>query len=190
MNHYQAETMPLDVENWKYVNNTENQQFHYWNNITDMYQNVSVSEIFRANNKFSGERDIPPTTLYTLIQLQTAYILFLVSYLLYGLLLSLIKYCINNDFNSASFGTKFQHIVESVNIPEAYGDWDTDNNLCLNGHLKKWRKVLVEMLVMVLLQFITNICLLIPLVITGMIFIFYKHCVWSQNFKKTLDQFC
>ena len=83
MNHYQAETMPLDVENWKYVNNTENQQFHYWNNITDTYQNVSVSEIFRANNKFSGERDIPPTTLYTLIQLQTAYILFLVFYLVF-----------------------------------------------------------------------------------------------------------
>ena len=138
----------------------------------------------------SGMPELPPITLYTLISLKTAFILFSIFYVVYGSLLALIKCCINNDFNSSSFGTKFQHIVESVNIPEAYGDWDTDNNLCLNGHLKKWKKVLVEMLVMVMLQFITNICLLIPLLITGMIFIFYKHCVWSQNFKKTLDQFC
>ena len=52
-------------------------------------------------------------------------------------------------------------------MPEAYGDWDTDNDLDLDGHLKKWKKVLTEMLVMVLLQFVTNICLLIPLFITG-----------------------
>ena len=73
----------------------------------------------------------------------------------------------NEDFQSASKWEKLQHIIESLSMPEAYGDWDTDNDLDLDGHLKKWKKVLTEMLVMALLQFVTNICLLIPLFITG-----------------------
>ena len=75
----------------------------------------------------------------------------------------------NDKFYSATFGAKFQHIVEALNMPEAYGDWDIDHNLDLEGHLKMAKKVLVEMLVMVLLQFITNICLFVPLFITGML---------------------
>ena len=52
-------------------------------------------------------------------------------------MLALIKYCTNNDFNTATIGAKFQHIIEAINIPEAYGDWDTDHSLDLKGHLKK-----------------------------------------------------
>ena len=79
----------------------------------------------------------------------------------------LIKYCTNDDFNLATFSAKFQHIIEAMNMPDAYGDWDTDHTLDLNGHLKKWWKVFYEMLVMVKLQFLTNLCPLIPLLITG-----------------------
>ena len=95
--------------------------------------------------------------------------MFAIFYLLYALLLCLMKTFMNDHFNGASFGAKFQHIVDALNNPEAYGDWDTDNSLDLNGHLEKWKQILVEMLVMVLLQFLTNLCLLVPLIITGMI---------------------
>ena len=86
----------------------------------------------------------------------------------YGVLLILIKYCINDDFKSASNWEKLQHIIESLSMPEAYGDWDTEKGLDIDGHLKKWKKVLVEMLIMALLQFLTNLCLLIPFYVTGM----------------------
>ena len=169
LDHYQAESIPLDLKLWQYLKNNTNEQYHYWNHITDEFESVHVSDIFRANDRNDGTPIIPSTTLYTLISLKTSAILFLVFFLLYGLLLALIKYCTNNDFNTATFGAKFQHIVEAINIPEAYGDWDTDHSLDLKGHLKKWKKVLVEMLVMVLFQLVTNVCLLLPLFITGMI---------------------
>ena len=59
----------------------------------------------------------PPTTLYTAIRLQTAFILFWVGYLSYGILLTALKYCINNNFKSAPRSQKLQHVVEALNIP-------------------------------------------------------------------------
>jgi hypothetical protein len=169
VDHYQAETLSLDKEIWQKINTTDNQQFRYWNNFTNKYENVTGSKIFRSNNETTGEFKLPSTTHYTLIRLQTAYIYFAICYLLYALLLCLMKTFMNDHFNGASFGAKFQHIVDALNNPEAYGDWDTDNSLDLIGHLKKWKQILVEMLVMVLLQFLTNLCLLVPLIITGII---------------------
>ena len=172
MNHYKSETLPLDKKIWQNINNTENQQFHYWNDITDKVESVHVSEIFRSNNKITGEPEIPTTTLYTIISLRTAYLLFAVFYLVYGLFLSLIKCCISSEFYSAKFGAKFQHIVEAVNMPDSYGDWDVDHELDLSGHLKKWKQILMEMLLMVLFQLITNMCLLTPFFITGTVEIY------------------
>ena len=176
MDHFQAETMSLDHEIWQNINNTKNQQFHYWNDITNEYASVHVSELFRANNKINGAHQLVPSTLYTIIELRTAYIIFWIFYLLYGLLLLFIKYCMNEDFKSATFGEKFQHIVEAINMPEAHGDWDVNNELDLDGHFKKWRQILNEMLVMVLLQFVTNLCLLIPFFITGTAYLLY---IWG-----------
>ena len=87
----------------------------------------------------------------------------------YGIFLTLIKYFLNADFKAASRTEKLQHIVEALNMPEAYGDWDTDHELDVNGHFKKWKRVLLEMFLMVLLQFVTNLCLLVPFFITGKI---------------------
>ena len=85
----------------------------------------------------------------------------------YGIILTLIKYFINKDFKKAANSEKLQHIIEALNMPEAFGDWDTDHDLDVDGHFKKWKRVLIEMFVMVLLQFITNMLLLIPFFITG-----------------------
>ena len=52
-------------------------------------------------------------------------------------------------------------------MPEAFGDWDTDNDIDVEGHYKKWKKILAEMMIMVLLQLVSNMALLIPLFITG-----------------------
>ena len=73
-----------------------------------------------------------------------------------------MKYCISSNFKSASMSEKFQHIVEAINMPEAYSDWDTDLGLDLDGHLKKWRRVLMEMMIMVLMQLVSNISMLLP----------------------------
>ena len=66
-----------------------------------------------------------------------------------------------------SKGEKLQHILEAINMPEAFGDWDTDNDLDVKGHYKKWKQILAEMMIMVSLQLVSNMALLIPFFITG-----------------------
>ena len=73
----------------------------------------------------------------------------------------------NTNFKSSSMTEKFQHIVEAINMPEAYGDWDTELGLDLDGHLKKWRSVLKEMLIMVFMQCISNLSMLVPFFVMG-----------------------
>ena len=86
----------------------------------------------------------------------------------YGLILIVIKYCLNNDFRSAPFFEKFHHIIGALNVPEAFGDWNDDHDLDVAGHLNKWWKVLVEMLVTTFAQLISNLILLAPIWVTGM----------------------
>ena len=87
--------------------------------------------------------------------------------IMYGLILIAIKYCLSNDFRSASLLEKFKHIVQALNVPEAFGDWDDDHDLDVAGHLNKWWKVLIETLVMTFAQLISNLILLVPIWITG-----------------------
>ena len=113
--------------------------------------------------------------MYTGIELKWAFVLFWLGFLLYGIVLCCIKICLNENFKADSIGEKLQHIIEAMNIPDAYGDWDTDNSLSIAGHKKMWRKILLEMMVMVGLQFLTNMMLLIPFFVAGIIFLSIKH---------------
>ena len=142
--------------------------YHYWNPIHEEFQEVNISRLFRSNNCPNTKLPSPPsTTLYTGIKLLAAFVLFGVYNICYGLILTLIKNCINADFKSATHGKRFQHILETLNCPEAFGDWDNDCNLDVAGHWKKWKKVLAEMLLMVLMQLISNFILLVPFFVTG-----------------------
>ena len=67
----------------------------------------------------------------------------------------------------ATLGKKLQHIIEAVNMPEAFGDWDGDNSLNIEGHKKMWNNILAEMMIMVGFQFFTNMILITPFIITG-----------------------
>ena len=127
-----------------------------------------MTNLFRSDySNIKKAPQPPPTTVYTLIKLRTVFILFWTGYLLYGIHLTLIKNCINKDFKMASLGKKLQHIIEAVNIPEAFGDWDGDNSLNIEGHKKMWNNILAEMMMMVGFQFLTNMILITPFITTG-----------------------
>ena len=171
LNHYHAEFSKfLDPEIWCNINSTTGGHFSYWDSTTDQFQSVKVSDIFRSTyncsetQKFPG---LPSSQLYTVISFGQAYGLFLGFYVIYGLTLTWIKNCMNNDFKKSPMGEKIQHILMTLHCPEAYGDWDTDHDLDVAGHLKKWKSILTESLVMILMQCLSNLILLVPLFVTG-----------------------
>ena len=118
MDHYQAETIPLDFETWCRINGTDDQKFHYWNAITDQFQSVSVSDLFRSNYANCSEPSnpgLPSIKLYTVINLGTALAFFGIFYLLYAIGITIIKHYVNPAFQSSSFGRRLQHILETLN---------------------------------------------------------------------------
>ena len=117
MDHYHAETISLDWTTWCNINGTADHQFLYWNpSIHDQVQSVNLADIFRSeysdcSKPLYAKLPKPPSpTLYTEISFGTLFALFGSFYLMYGLLLTLLKQFINGDFRSASNGKRFQHI--------------------------------------------------------------------------------
>ena len=88
-------------------------------------------------------------------------------FLIYGIVVTLVKYCINDEFKSVPKVEKLQHIIEALNNPEAFQDWDSNLDLDVNGHLRKWSKIMIEMVVMCLLQVVSNLVMLVPFWIAG-----------------------
>ena len=154
MNHYQAECIPLDRETWMMFNDT---LYQYWNPIEKEFQSINISQLFRSDYSKIDEFPMPPlTTNYTVISLGTSFATFWAMFLAYSIMLTVMKYFISNEFKRASFWEQLQNIIEALNIPEAYDDWDTANELDLDGHLQKWKKVLSEMMLMVFMQLIKS----------------------------------
>ena len=73
---------------------------------------------------------------------------------------------------------KIQHVVEALNLPEAYNDWDADNSLSIEEHKKLWKEVLAEMMIMIGLQYLTNLMLLIPFFVTGKRSVCFNHSLY------------
>ena len=128
LDHYQAETKHLDPNTWNSFNES---LFQFWNPIHEKFQELNISELFRSNYSNPESPEPPSSTIYTVISLGTASGLFVTFYLLYGLILSILKAKMNTDFRSSPFWKKLQHMIEVINCPEAYGDWDTGIPLIL-----------------------------------------------------------
>ena len=150
------------------ITKSDHGEYEYWNQIKQEADSVPLSDIFRTDFQEGtnlGKR--PPTTVYTVISLRQAYIAFWIFYVVYGLVIFLIKLCVNKEFKKAPKAEKVQHIIEVLNIPETYGDWDTNLDLDVNGHKKKWKSILIETIIMSLMQVVSNLIMLVPFFITG-----------------------
>ena len=73
---------------------------------------------------------------------------------------------------------KLQHVVEALNLPEVNNDWDVDNTLSIEEHKGLWKEILSEMMLMVGLQYLTNLMLLIPFFVTGKRSVFFNHLLY------------
>ena len=143
--------------------------YHYWNPFKEEFQSIHTSKVFRSDYSiyFGRFPKPPPTTNYTLITLGNAYIIFLSMFSIYAILVTVLKYHLSSDFKSASISEKVQHVIKALNNPEAFTDWDSNLDLDVNSHLRIWSKVLIEMMVMCLMQVVTNLIMIVPFWITG-----------------------
>ena len=121
----------------------------------------------------------PPTTAYTIIPLRLAYILFLVSIILYATLLWIVKSFLSSRFKISTIWAKIQHVIEVLNIPDTFGDWISGQSSPTDC-IKAWWDNLYEMVCLIALQLISNLALLAPLLVTG------KETTFPFNSSRTI----
>ena len=78
----------------------------------------------------------------------------------------IVKLAMNKQFRMTSFGSKLHHIALIINLPDNYGDW-TSGGGSLDELRKRQKMHLVEISIMILLQFISHMLMTIPFYVTG-----------------------
>ena len=150
MAHWHAEGIQLDK---KLLENLQGSN-SYWDRET-------VDLLYR-------EQDY---TNYTLVTLQAAFFIFLGVIFLHGIAIFLLKMKVSSHFKSANWLNKIGHVVESLHVPDVYKDFDVDMNpeeeQTPQDYRKGYNSVLKETLWMTVLQMVSNLFLLVPLLVTG-----------------------
>ena len=144
-------------------------------------------------------------TNYTLVTLKAAFFFFLGILLFHGIVILILKMNVSSHFESASWLNKIGHVVESLNVPDVYKDFDVDmnpeeDNVTISlfvytspnnnetsrfvdpkeertpeDYRKSYNSVLKETLWMTSLQAVSNLLLLVPVLVTGGITIASKN---------------
>ena len=110
-------------------------------------------------------------TNYTLVTLQAAFFIFAGVTLLHGIAIFILKINLSSHFKSTIWLNKIGHVVESLNVPDVYKDFDIDidgeEERTTEQYQKNHDSVLKETLGMICLQMVSNLFLLVPLLVTG-----------------------
>ena len=172
--HWEAEKTPMDTDLFLKL---KDNPFPEWRQIFSVY---------RTNHPDTGKAVLLDVTAYTLISLQSSFFLFIGVLLLHGITLLLMKWKLSTQFRTASWSNKLQHIVEAVNMPDAYADFDEDNEdevevKTPEDYKNQWKSVLKETNVMISLHLFFNLLLLIPIFITGILLSSTANSIPSQQ---------
>ena len=157
--HWHAEQMVLD---FRVFNQTLGESWR------------SLDTIYRANYS-DPQHPVPPSyTLYTQISLGTSFAVFLALLTLQGLVNLLLETKLSQEFKEAKWTSKLQHLLESANRGDSFADWDVSHGRP-SEYRRRWSNTMAETIVMIGVQFVTNMALLIPLWITSRnLFFFFQ----------------
>ena len=138
--------------------------FQYWNNETGQSDMVPLWDVFRRDaNKPNQPVN---STVYNSLGLHQAYLIFCLGFFSFGLLLYALKTGINVDFRKADTFSRLQHMMWAINTPETFKDWDLTRG-DRQKFISKWWEKYREITAMQSLQLASNLCLLGPLMNTG-----------------------
>ena len=105
-------------------------------------------------------------TAYTGIKIGQAFGVFIGLLLLQMFVMFFVKNKMSPRFSVAHWQTKVKHILESVNRPDYFVDWERGNGN--EAQLKqRWKEVIGETSAMVVINFLFNLLLLVPLWFTS-----------------------
>ena len=136
--------------------------FRYGNLIFFIFIDVNLFDYWNAteakfdfnNNETNGSNLSASTQAYNNVTKGQLLPLFMTHFLLYGLLLALIKYFISQNFKSLNYKEKLKQVLKLMIISEVDG----------NCYTVKWK---LEMLLLSLMQIASDLILLVPFFVTG-----------------------
>ena len=108
----------------------------------------------------------PPYTEYTVFTLQEAYCAFWALIFIQSMFLLLVKMKCSNKFHSINWISKTQHIVEILNMPDVFADWDEDEGT-VTQHRERRREAVKETVAMAVVHLGCNMLMLVPIWVTG-----------------------
>ena len=98
--------------------------------------------------------------------MKTTYMCFWLILSIQAVLIAVNKSVLSKSFVSSSWGTRLNHVLSSLFVPDCFEDWEDAEGSQVQLR-KKWTKVFKEVVVMVQINFFFNLVLLVPMIVTG-----------------------
>lgn len=114
----------------------------------------------------------PDYSAYTGIYLHTAFTNFIAILAVYACTIFLFKRRLSAKFALASWRSQLQHVVEGLNMPDIYRDWDEEDEEedATPESFRTRRKIIIkENIAMIIIHFFFNMMFLVPVFVTGKI---------------------
>ena len=178
LHHWRAEQLPFAVRQEADKNNMMTPEDII--QLNGMTRNVSWTDIDRWT--YANDSDVPPHySLYTGLPLGETFISYLVIMTLQLLVITVIKIKTVRNIKKEKYFNVLVHIVENINVPFPYKDWDTEN-LTVAEFKEKLREVNIEMVWSYAITILVNMLMFMPFWWTGLL-----RSYFLTTFKFTFD---
>ena len=140
-----------------------------WNE--DIWANLKGGNTYWDRKTVDLMYRLPDYTNYTIMTLKMASFIFIGVLLLHSIAIFILKMIVSSHFKETSWFNKIGHVVESINVPAAYKDFDVDLDPEETRTPEEYREtynfVQKETFWMIFLQMVSNLLLLCPLFFAG-----------------------
>ena len=154
--HYEP-LPPIDIITSKYA---------YNHRVSMKTETVAFSTLYRSDYTDPTNPIPPGYQEYTGVTLREAWIIFCLLLVVQYVSIVVVKCKLSVKFKGVRKHQKLQHVLETLNVPDCYADWDEENG-SPKEHMKRYKEFMREMVAMVVVHFLSNLVMLCPIFITG-----------------------
>ena len=167
LTHWKAEQIPFSVRIEAVHDNIMRAEDII--ELHNMSRNVLWKDIDRWNYNYSNPENhvAPHYSLYTGLALGESFLVFLALTVFQMLTIAIVKLLTVKNIKKERFLDVFIHIIENLNFPFPYKDWDVETQPTVEDYKKKLIEVNKEMSFCYVLNVIFNVLMLTPFWWTG-----------------------